>query len=548
MSDEPPSPGRGGRARRARLVLRGVLAVLVVTASAVGAGLGLASAWESTASDADYRVTTRLTARSQVEVPTNLGTATFDTHAWGPGARVAVSALSLPPVERASGSSFIDLPGELAKIRALAVEAGIRSLQKFAAGAVLGGVLGALAWWGLTGAPGASRRRRLLAAVAGGSTAGIVVLAGWGAGAYLTFDDRFGQHLQADGLLAIGLSADDLLRELDSRDQAYAGYVQSLATYISRLRDEASPPEAGEVAVRALLVSDIHGRDVYAQLAGVVETQDIDVVVDTGDLVQWGTRFELSARPDITDGIESLGVPYVWVKGNHDGPGTVAQMRELSNVVVLDGDEARVAGLRLVGVGDPRLYQDGGPTEAEHPDEVEEIERAAAARAAGSLRGEEDAGAEPDSPDVALMHHPAGARELGALTGARVWVSGHTHRPALAVEADHVDVTVGTTGAAGLRTFNGQDAAGDVVATPQSFDILDFGPACDPVSITRFTYPDVLSEAGAARVSYETIRLEEGPAVAEGAGSAGAAEPSTEAGPEATDDDSGAPQGAARCG
>jgi predicted phosphodiesterase len=493
--------------RSTRRTLRTLLGVVVVVGAAFAGGLGLASTWESTAANDDYRVSTRLIARSQVEIPTNIGTATFDTHAWGPGGRFAVSALSLPPVERASGSPFIDLPGELADIRALALETALTSLQKFAGGALAGGLVGMLAWQGLVGSGARSRRSRLLAVLVGGSAAAALAVAGWGAGAYLTFDEEFGDDLQADGLLAIGLSADELLGELNSRDQAYAGYVQSLATYIDRLRTEASPAETADVAVRVLLVSDVHGRNVYPQLRSVIESQGVDFVLDAGDLVQWGTGFELSARPDIVAGIESLGVPYVWVKGNHDGSGTVAEMEEIANTVVLDGEVTELAGLSILGVADPRLYQDGGPVEAENPDEVAEMERQAAAAAVAELR-EPD---QQDAPlaDLALMHHPAGARELGELSEAPVWVSGHTHEPAQEVEDDHVDLTVGTTGAAGIRTFKGQNEAGDVVPTPQSFDILDFGPTCRPVSLTRFTYPDVLSDAGTARVTYETIRLDE---------------------------------------
>jgi predicted phosphodiesterase len=502
----PSGRGRRSRAGSPALLLRGLAAAAVVVGAAFAGGVGLAAAWESTATNEDYQVSARLIVRSQVEIPTTIGTATFDTHAWGPGGRFAVSALSLPPVERRSGSPFIDLPAEVEEITGLARRAAVVSMGKFAAGAVAGGLAGVLAWQGLRGLGYRSRGRRLLATFGGGTAAALVAVGGWGAGTYLTFDDDFGDRLQADGLLALGLSSDDLLRELNARDQAYAGYVQSLATYISRLREDASPPQATEVAVRVLLVSDVHGRNVYPQLRTVVRSQDVDLVVDAGDLAQWGTGFELSGRPDLVAGIESLGVPYLWVKGNHDGPGTVAAMRQIANVRVLEGTPVDVAGLSVLGVADPRLYQDGGPVEAEDPEAVEEMERQAAAAAVEDLGG--GAGG-PPTPDVAVMHHPGGARELGALVDSPVWVSGHTHEPAVEVEDGHVDITVGTTGAAGIRTFNSTDDQGDVVPTPQSFDLLDFGPDCLPVGITRLTYPDVLSEAGSARVTYETLRLEE---------------------------------------
>lgn len=496
-----PRAARGWGAVRA---LRRLAGILVVLAAAFLGGTGLAATWGSTAESDDYRVTTRLIPRSQVEIPTSIGTAIFDTHAWGPGGEVAVSALSLPPVERAAGSPFIDIPAEVEEIKGLAESAATRSLQKFAAGAVAGGILGMLTWLGLRGADASGLGSRLRGAAGAGLVAGVVAVAGWGVGVYVTFDDQYGRQLEADGLLAVGLSTGELLQELNARDQAYAGYVQSLSTYISRLREDASPAEATDVAVRVLLMSDLHGRNVYAQLRSVVATQDIDVVVDAGDLVQWGTGVELTARPDLVNGIEALDVPYVWVKGNHDGPATVDRMRDIPNVIVLEGGPVEVAGLRVLGTGDPRLYQDGGPVESENRDEVEEIERAAAAALVERLGG----GPIQPPVDLAVMHHPSGARELGELSGAPVWISGHTHQPTLDVDDRRLDVTVGTTGAAGIRTFNRQDETGDVAATPQSFDILDFNQACLPVGLTRFTYPDVLSAPGTARVTYETVRLE----------------------------------------
>jgi predicted phosphodiesterase len=479
-----------------------ILAALLTLACAAGGALGLGSVWPSTRENDLWSVETRVIPHSQVEIPTTAGTAAFDTHAWGPGARIEVSALALPPVGRSGDAPFIDIDAQLEQIKDLAWSAMIETAWKAVAGAVAGGLLGGLLWMSVrTGTR--STRRRLGIAVAAAMTGVSLCAAAWGAGFWLTFDEEYGSKLRADGLLAVGLSADKLLAELNSRDQKYAAYVQSLSTYISRLRDEADPREQGaRTAVRVMLVSDVHSRNVYPQLREVIASQDVDFVVDSGDLVQWGTGFELTARPDLQAGIESLGVPYLFVKGNHDGPRTVEAVGSIPNVRVLDGRPVVLEGLGLLGVQDPRLYQDGGPAELEAPEAVEEMEVEAARQAVADLS--------PDAPpvDIAVMHHPSGAHELGELVGAPVWVGGHRHAPALEVTEQTVDITVGTTGAAGIRTFNRQNEAGEVIPTPQSFDILGFNSDCEPVSLTRFTYPDVLSRTGNTLVTYQTLSVE----------------------------------------
>jgi predicted phosphodiesterase len=492
----PESPGLQVESRQRLIALsRGALAGLVVLVCSFLGGLALGASWPSTSSSDTYRVSTRLILPSELLIPTNVGTARFDTHGWGPGGRIDVSALELPTIDRAEGRPLINLDAQLEEIKAMARSDAVNSLLKFVGGAAFGGCVGGLVWYGATGRR-ASRRRVWLTSVASGLVGSLVVTAAWGAGAWLTFHPDYGRKLHADGLLAVGLSSPRLIDQLNSRDQRYAGYVQSLSTYIERLSRSATPA-GGAPALRVLLISDLHGRDVYPQLKRVVDTQNIDLVIDSGDLVQWGTGLELTGG--LRDGIRSLRVPYLFVKGNHDGPQTLARLAKIRNVTVLDGSVVQLDGLRIVGVPDPRLYEDGGPIAATQGDEVRKIEETAATEAAGKI----DESLHPI--DLAIMHEPVGARKLGELLDARVWISGHTHVPALQFRDKHVDITVGTTGAAGIRAFNKSDSVGDVVAAEQSFDIIDFDKGCQLVSLARFSYPDSLSTAGNAHVTYQTL-------------------------------------------
>ena len=66
-----------------------------------------------------------------------------------------------------------------------------------------------------------------------------------------------------------------------------------------------------------LLVSDIHAGNQYDLMRTIVQEEGVDVVVDAGDLVNFGTVEEAEATGLFT-GIESVGVPYLFVRGNHD--------------------------------------------------------------------------------------------------------------------------------------------------------------------------------------------------------------------------------------
>lgn len=77
-------------------------------------------------------------------------------------------------------------------------------------------------------------------------------------------------------------------------------------------------------------------------------------MVDTGDINDWGTKFE----DFIVQRVKAVGVPYVYVKGNHDSPTTVAEVAKEPNALVLDNRIVNVDGLTIAGIGDPRFTPD----------------------------------------------------------------------------------------------------------------------------------------------------------------------------------------------
>src|SRR5690625_5619574 len=103
---------------------------------------------------------------------------------------------------------------------------------------------------------------------------------------------------------------------------------------------------SSEELITVLHISDVHDNP---QAFDVVEELDsqfaIDLVIDTGDIVSWGTQFE----NDLLHPIGGLDVPYVFVSGNHDGQATSATIPPHDNAIVLENEVDEVGGLTIAG-------------------------------------------------------------------------------------------------------------------------------------------------------------------------------------------------------
>ena len=169
--------------------------------------------------------------------------------------------------------------------------------------------------------------------------------------------------------------------------------------------------------IRVLHVSDVHlNPQAFDLMERLIEQFEVDVVADTGDITDWGTdpEAQLVAR------IGQLGVPYVYVRGNHDssntqdGGGRRSPTRWCSTATA-----ATVAGLRFWGIGDPRYTPDKS-----QQGEGTEQERASAFAPDVAERLVDD---EPPPVDVALVHDRRMAEDLGGLVP--LVLAGHGHEP-----------------------------------------------------------------------------------------------------------------------
>lgn len=141
----------------------------------------------------------------------------------------------------------------------------------------------------------------------------------------------------------------------------YSSYRDTLAEFVgqvSALYIAADSLPVGlnqDNVVAALHVSDIHDNPQAYDVIEQLHTQfAIDVVIDTGDIVSWGTPLE----NELLHRIGTLEVPYVYISGNHDGAAAAATVEAQPNTTVLDNEVVEVAGLRIAGIGDPRFAAD----------------------------------------------------------------------------------------------------------------------------------------------------------------------------------------------
>jgi predicted MPP superfamily phosphohydrolase len=236
----------------------------------------------------------------------------------------------------------------------------------------------------------------------------------------------------------------------------YAEQLQRLVGNVSQLYTTVSALPVYEPApgtTRVLHVSDMHLNPTGWQLIRtVVEQFGIDVVIDTGDITDWGSEPEAS----FVGSIGLLKKPYVYIRGNHDSARTAAAVAQQPNAIVLDNSITTVAGLTIAGIGDPRFTPDKNTSPAGSGQTQQVIDQVigAGTQLATTIRNS------PKPVDIALVHDPASA---GPLAGTCPLVlAGHAHArqvstlPEVPGQPPTQLMVEGSTGGAGLRGLEGE--------------------------------------------------------------------------------------------
>ncbi len=276
-------------------------------------------------------------------------------------------------------------------------------------------------------------RRRLLAA----GLAGVLILGTLLVVSYATYQPLAFMNPEFEGILEaapwmFGLLEEALfkVRTLGEQLEVIAVNINSLFEQVERLE----PVGTVDGLLKVAHISDLHnnpaGMDFVAQ---VINSFAVDLVIDTGDITDFGTPIEA----ELAVPIENFGIPYIFVPGNHDSPDIISRMQELENVLVLEEGVVTVKGLRIAGIADPSSRDTGMVVAADYvlDDYAERLHRV--------LDEAEEA------PHAVAVHHPRIARSFIGRVG--VILTGHTHQLDIIETGGSVMINAGTTGASGIR-------------------------------------------------------------------------------------------------
>jgi predicted phosphodiesterase len=311
-------------------------------------------------------------------------------------------------------------------------------------------------------------RRMRRVAICGGLALLTVVVSG--VIAVSTFRPSSIEEPKFQGLLANAPSLIGDAHSIATRFGAYRDELQGLVTNVSKLYETVSTLPVYEPTpgtLRVLHVSDIHLNPAAWSVISTVVTQfHIDLVIDTGDINDWGSTLESS----FVNSIGALTVPYVYIRGNHDSATTARAVARQKNAIVLENKVVTVKGLTIAGIGDPRFTpdKDTRANDSQSGHQATDFVYASGEKLAATIR-------DSKAPvDIAMVHDPASA---GALDGlAQLVLAGHLHHrevstmPAVPGAESTKLMVEGSTGGAGLRGLEGEQP------TPLEMSVLYMDP------------------------------------------------------------------------
>ncbi|MEU5720635.1 metallophosphoesterase [Micromonospora sp. NPDC047738] len=436
--------------------LGAVLALLVVTLTGIIAGTyaGGHVGTDIGPFRAHLSLSPSLSGGTTIDIPP-LGALKLDSHNGPTYLTVELGALDQRRTE-----ALIDDPASISRASQSAVEDVRTGVMRLGLKTLASAVLATLLLAGLV-----FRDVRRMA-WAGGLA--LVVTAGSLGLAAATVRPQSIEEPRYEGLLVNAPAIVGDARRIANDYTKYAEQLQRLVGNVSKLYTTVSALPVYEPApgtTRVLHVSDMHLNPTgWSLIRTIVEQFGIDVVIDTGDITDWGSEPEAS----YVGSIGLLKKPYVYIRGNHDSARTAAAVANQPNAIVLDNSTTTVSGLTIAGIGDPRFTPDketspaGSGLTAQVADQVIGVGEQLATTVQNS----------PTKVNIALVHDPASA---GPLSGTCPLVlAGHLHErqvlklPQSPGKEPTTLMVEGSTGGAGLRGLEGEKP------TPLTMTVLYF--------------------------------------------------------------------------
>jgi len=484
-----------------RLVTRGVELVVMVIAVYLG-GVSATSLFPTTVQTRHYSAEVRMsalpTSTSTIHSPTTFGDLNlkFTSLFLAPGVDATVEVrdtiTELFDDRRVSIEAFQPSGREISE----ALGSGITELGlKFSGGVLVVG-FGAIALIAYARRRAPTRRQ-----VVSTGVAALLAVAGTGLGVWGTYQPGQLSSFTTTGLLSTVRSNAGLLAGVEARAEQVTPYVKNLLALSQALQSKFVPADITKPpAARFLLVSDIHGANQYPVMKRIIDDEHITAVIDSGDLLNFGsvTEAELSG---IFTSIGKLGVPYIFVRGNHDASSAgdqslLQRMARIKNVVLLEPTpqsytEVTVDGVVIAGFNDPRFFGDDNKNNNEKQ------------RPAADAFNK--AYADHPRPDIVVSHEPGAVKLVDSAT---TLVNGHMHKEEL--EGNRIGVGTFTGGGTVSHVVYEQsqgtqtgDQTGELVGQPYAFDIAVFSQSCDLASLTTFTYRNLIQ----GRPAYDNVSV-----------------------------------------
>jgi predicted MPP superfamily phosphohydrolase len=433
----------------------------IVLVSLLGVGIGLLVGGHVTQDvgpfSAQFSVVPALHGGAEIQLPP-LGAVSWHSHSGPAHLEINLSAL-----DNDRTRALIQDPNGILHASNNAAADITRGITRLVLQATAAAILGAMALGALVFR--SMRRVAICGIVALSVVAGSLGIAA------LTFRKESLNEPRYEGLLINARTVVGDAERIATNYDQYRDQLQRLVTNVTRLYTayNALPLyEPPDNTIKVLHISDIHLNPAAWSVIQTVVTQfNIDVVVDTGDLTDWGTEPEAS----FVNSIGRLKVPYVFVRGNHDSKLTEAAVRRQPNAVVLDNSVATVDGLTFAGIGDPRFTPDktAQPTDPAAASQLDAGLRVMGQTLANTIQ------AYGGPVDVALTHDPATAPPLAGVVP--LVLAGHLHQR----QVSEMPVTPpskypstllmveGSTGGAGLRGLESGEPL------PLQLSVLYFG-------------------------------------------------------------------------
>jgi predicted phosphodiesterase len=314
-------------------------------------------------------------------------------------------------------------------------------------------------------------------------------------GTLLTYDPTAIERPQYQGVLASAPWAMNLINMGLEHVEVIGNNLKNISQSLSMLYIQAG--QTGSLStldsdLSILHVSDIHNNPAAFDLIDqLIETFKVQLVIDTGDLTDYGTVLE----SEIVKRIETLSLPYFFVPGNHDSPLIINRLRQLDNVRVLLDTTVNFNGLTIFGLADPAAA--GYNPDGASPEQLN--------RSRDELTQKITAASPP--PDLVVIHNRYLAQNMPGKVS--VILHGHDHRYGVTVQKNTVIVDGGTTGAAGLRglTKKGVPYSASILywkkdsqgkSQLHAIDSLKINGVEGKFSLERHTYPETTATAGPA--------------------------------------------------